>query len=205
MGSRNTKLLKDIVKWLEKNNIMRKRWDLIIKIMRKRPHAIGAEIGVWRGTNAQRILANLQGIEKYYCVDPWQLYSEHAKTLRVQSKERVYPHQRAYGDFLQRVKPWKNKVIIVRKMSMDALSLIPDEYLDWVFIDANHAYEYAKQDIIGWSAKVKQGGIIFGHDFYDKQKVIREVPFGVQRAVKELISNYHVDAQCNVWYTTKGA
>ena len=89
-------------------------------------------------------------------------------------------------------------------MSQDALIEVPDCSLDWVFIDANHSYEYAKSDIIGWSKKVKTGGIVSGHDFYDKNKNSRRgVPFGVEKAVIELVENFTVDAEANVWYSIK--
>jgi hypothetical protein len=89
-------------------------------------------------------------------------------------------------------------------MSQDALADVPDMSLDWVFIDGNHSYEYVKEDIPGWTSKVKLGGIVSGHDFYDKSaNARRDVPFGVERAVVELVRDFTVDAEANVWYTIK--
>lgn len=182
---------------------MRKRWNVIIDVMKDKPHAIGAEIGVWRGINAQKVLAGLKNIELFYCVDPWKLYEDQIKTLRPNSTERTLPHEKALQEFKGRIKPWRDKVQIVRAMSMDGLKVVPDGYLDWVFIDANHSYEYVKPDIIGWSEKVKEGGIIFGHDYADPHKTkVREVEWGVKKAVHEIFTDFKIDT--NVWYAVKG-
>ncbi|MBT5491708.1 class I SAM-dependent methyltransferase, partial [bacterium] len=37
--------------------------------------------------------------------------------------------------------------------------------LDFIYIDANHTYESAKEDIQLWYPKIKVGGMISGHDY----------------------------------------
>jgi len=49
---------------------------------------------------------------------------------------------------------------------MDALEDIPDESLDFVYIDGNHSLPYITQDIYEWNRKVRVGGIISGHDYF---------------------------------------
>ncbi len=179
----------------------KRHWHVMIELLRSRPHAIGAEIGVFRGVFAERLLRSLPGITKYYCVDPWEHYEGHLQILVPRSLQIRVPPQRAFKIFKAATKAFEKKIVVVRKMSQDALADVPDESLDWVFIDANHAYEYAKPDIIGWSKKVKIGGIISGHDYHDHNRKRRPVPFGVGKAVKELIPDYKVEV--NTWYTVK--
>jgi len=50
-----------------------------------------------------------------------------------------------------------------------------------VYIDAAHDYENVKKDILVWLPKVKQGGIIAGHDV---------IIGGVKQAVVEIFGNY---------------
>ncbi len=182
---------------------MRKRWHVIIDNLRNRPHKIGAEVGVFRGYTTWRVLKALPDIEKYYCIDPWELYSDQARTLRNKSSEKsMLADGTAWKDFVKNVAPWRDKITVIRHMSEEALGHIPDEYLDFVFIDANHSYKYAKFDIPGWTRKVKRGGIVFGHDYEDPHKgARRDLEFGVGRAVRELITNFEVDT--NTWYTIK--
>lgn len=71
--------------------------------------------------------------------------------------------------------------------SARAAALYADKSLDFVFIDATHAYEYVKQDIVKWKPKIKSGGIIAGHDFAPYEGEI-----GVFRAVMEEFDEWHV-------------
>jgi predicted O-methyltransferase YrrM len=48
--------------------------------------------------------------------------------------------------------------------SKQAAKAIKDESLDLVFIDGNHGYSAVKEDIELWYPKVRQGGILSGHD-----------------------------------------
>jgi len=57
-------------------------------------------------------------------------------------------------------------VTLLKCTSRDALKYFDDGILDFVYIDANHTFDYVMFDIIEWSRKVKIGGIISGHDYY---------------------------------------
>ena len=63
---------------------------------------------------------------------------------------------------------FKDRCIIIRETSKQAEKKIKDCSLDFVFIDANHLYDYVKTDIILYKKKVKPGGIIAGHDYNRK-------------------------------------
>lgn len=71
--------------------------------------------------------------------------------------------------------------------SADTADLYEDKSLDFVFIDASHEYHYVKRDIIKWRPKIKNGGIIAGHDFCGY-----EVLDGVIQAVMEEFDNWKV-------------
>ena len=49
--------------------------------------------------------------------------------------------------------------------SVSAARIFPDEGVGFVFIDANHQYPGISADIAAWWRKVKQGGILAGHDY----------------------------------------
>ena len=63
---------------------------------------------------------------------------------------------------------------------------------DLIFIDGDHSYEGCKLDIQAYRSKVTPRGIFSGHD-YDF--------VGVNKAVKELVSNYDIGPN-NVWFYT---
>jgi hypothetical protein len=90
----------------------------------------------------------------------------------------------------QRLAPYN--VTFVRANSMDAVRDVPDESLDFVFIDANHTFDYVMQDIIEWSKKVRPGGMVSGHDYFRCRN------FGVVPAV-DVYTREHLIHQ---WFIT---
>jgi hypothetical protein len=77
------------------------------------------------------------------------------------------------------------KIAILKGKSTEVAERFNDGSLDWVYIDANHTYESAKEDIATWMPKVRKGGIVSGHDYIKDYKV-SGIEFGVWRAVDEL-------------------
>ena len=99
----------------------------------------------------------------------------------------------SYKKFLINITPVQSIVNPIRLPSTEASKLYADNSLDFVFIDANHSYEFVKDDINAWYPKVKKGGILAGHD-YD-----RSWP-GVIQAVDEFILENNYSLEINSEY-----
>ena len=69
--------------------------------------------------------------------------------------------------------------------SAEAVRWIPDDSLDFVFIDGNHSYENVLEDITEWTKKVKPGGIVAGHDYKEDKVNNYGVVEAVQKYTKE--------------------
>jgi len=153
---------------------------------------VGAEIGVLHGFNAENILQTLS-IKKLYLIDPYELYSEY-----LDIKTPVFSAVRK--DAEKRLAPFSDKIIWIIKKSADAVSDVPNN-LDFVYIDGNHSYKYALQDIHNYWPKVKEGGVLCGHDYYNMSKA-REVKKAVDEFVAENgLKLYHVSGGglCDWW------
>jgi len=71
---------------------------------------------------------------------------------------------------------------VMKYESTKAAETFIDESLDFIFIDAGHTFEEVLADITAWLPKVKQGGIIGGHDFSTNWP-------GIEMAVRETFGN----------------
>lgn len=195
--------------------------DLIKDLNYKFPLGKGVEIGVFKGETSQYILKNWNGT--LYMVDVWKgLTSEEYNDS---SNHSI--HTTAYKETIDNISGYENRGIMIRATSKEASKLFQDESLDWVWIDANHAYDYVKEDIQLWWPKLKKGGLFSGHDYMNmdwyndsnfapnkKDKYIYSNTgfyhgvFGVNPAVDEFASkhNYKVNVTkewFGTWYFIK--
>jgi hypothetical protein len=117
----------------------------------------GAEIGVWDGKFSEILCQELPKT-KIYSIDPWEFYPLY-KNFR-----KPWMFEPTYQKTKEKLSQYPNSEII-RKKSLDAVKDFADDSLDFVFIDADHRFQFITNDIAEWSKKVRSGGIISGHDF----------------------------------------
>jgi predicted O-methyltransferase YrrM len=79
----------------------------------------------------------------------------------------------------------RDRVHFHHRDSAEALQTFPDRYFDWIYIDAQHAYDGVKRDIDVARCKVKDGGMLVFNDYIVWSYVEME-PYGVVAAVNEL-------------------
>jgi SAM-dependent methyltransferase len=118
---------------------------------------VGAEIGVERGAYT-KVLAAANPHLKLYAIDAWQHYRGYRDHVNQTQLNEFYTQTK---DML---KPFKN-VEIIKGWSTDVALDFPHGSLDFVYVDANHGFDYVMEDLITWGRRVRSGGIIAGHDF----------------------------------------
>jgi len=138
----------------------------------------GAEIGVAGGSFSKTLCQKIPGL-KLYCIDVWEhiLDDPYSPSERMMRKIRRVIKVRLKG----------YNVVLIKDRSLGAVKKFKDESLDFVYIDANHTFDYVIQDIIQWSAKVKKGGIVSGHDYHSPRR------FGVIEAVNAYIKAHKLN------------
>lgn len=117
----------------------------------------GAEIGVAAGEYSE-ILMQANPHLTLFGVDPWEPYSGYKDFARLGTFNSL--EAKAH----ERLDKYENYHFI-KKYSLDAANQIPNESLDFVYIDANHSEPYVTQDIETWFPKVRVGGVVAGHDY----------------------------------------
>lgn len=122
------------------------------------------EIGAWKGCSSSYMGVELHNSGKtirFDCVDTWNGTVNdpvHDVDTDVQQKT-------LYEKFLANTERVKDYINPVRMDSLEAAATYEDGSLDFVFIDADHTYEAVKKDVDAWFPKVKNGGILAGHDY----------------------------------------
>jgi Methyltransferase domain len=134
------------------------------------------ELGVKQGGFAEEVLTAWPGVSNYYLVDPWVHQADYADIANVPDSQ----HNEFMAEALARTARFGTKVHTVRKFSFDAAADFADCSLDFVYVDAVHDYEGALRDILDWWPKLKPGGILSGHDYFDQIHVVGV--FGVKSA-----------------------
>jgi hypothetical protein len=123
---------------------------------------LGAEIGVAYGENACEILNKWAG-SGLFLIDPWDI----SKCGEYIDGSANIDFDGAYNHCISKISQYPGRTIVLRGTSDEALTKISDKSLDFVYIDGNHHNPQVTQDIVNWHKKVKPGGILGGHDYYD--------------------------------------
>ncbi len=158
----------------------------------------GAEIGVLFGEYSKHILEYWPGT--LYMIDPWQNqrpedYLDGCNSV-IMSK--------AYQKAEKAVEPFGKRAVLVRKFSADAAAGICDESLDWAYLDGHHGLASMRIDLPAFWAKVRPGGLLGGHDFYDRHDDWHDC--GVQQAVEEFCAERGLQfytTSCTSWWVEK--
>jgi len=161
---------------------MRYTRDRLGKLFAEAGYKVGAEVGVRRGAFS-KILCESNPNLHLYCVDPWMPYGGRKYTKEKQDA--------IFAVCQDTLRPYN--VTYIRKTSMEGVKDIPINSLDFVYIDGNHTFDFAMEDIIHWSRRVRSGGIIACHDFHYGSNV------EVVMAVESYTRANHIDP----WYVTK--
>ena len=116
------------------------RLNLIEKLEGLFPTGRGVEIGVFKGQFSKEILSKWGGT--LYMVDVWRPLGDEYEDCANHSA-----HTDAYVETMDNIRGLEERGIMIRSNSREASSIFADESLDFIYIDANHAYEFVKEDI----------------------------------------------------------
>ncbi|MGB0411069.1 MAG: class I SAM-dependent methyltransferase [Pikeienuella sp.] len=145
---------------------------------------VGAEIGVWKGDFSEGICA-IANPRKLYLIDAWESFEDdaHISALYHGVGERKMNeiYQGVADRFADRIE--RGQIELIRAMSEQAIPMIPDGALDFVYIDADHSYEGVTRDLALIWPKMKFGGQIVLDDY----RLGKWWKDGVIRAVNEFL------------------
>jgi len=149
------------------------------------------EVGSWRGRSSVYMGVEIVNSGKeisLVCVDTWEGSVEHQGW-------DILEDDGLWKDFQKNIEPLKGVITPARMTSLEGAAMFFDNTLDFVFIDAAHDYQSVKEDIGAWYPKVKEGGVISGHDYPEWE--------GVKKAVDERFGK-DMKARYGSWVHQKG-
>jgi predicted O-methyltransferase YrrM len=154
------------------------------------------EIGTHMGRFAADFLSRWKG-KRLYCIDPWiRNLPGYVDILADQDRDE---HFRIA---IRNLRPYLNRVRIVKETSSQAVAHFTDNSLDFVYIDGNHQPAGVRADIADYWPKVAPGGVFAGHDLNNDWE------FSVKPAVREFCQReglrcYVIPGEMESWYVMK--
>ena len=136
------------------------------------PDMSAIELGSYEGSTAEWIYLSLYKNPDNHtydphltCIDPWDTGCNPLQEDKVDlaRAEQVFDNRMAEyakGNWFKKIK----------MKSEDAAQLIPDNSVDFVYIDGDHRKPQVMKDIMLYLPKIKQSGYIAGHDYCDVVK-----------------------------------
>lgn len=179
-----------------------KRYWWLIDLIKKNGFTIGAEIGCASGGTTGRLLSRCENL-RLYAVDKWEKVDANAKVGAILHEGVMesggdnctsWNPIRGFIKFTKVTSPYVNRLTVLRGDSSAMAVHVPDDSLDFVFIDADHRYEAVIKDLAAWVYKLKPGGILCGHDIHLR---------GVRKAVDEKLKRYEEVGIDNCWFCKK--
>ncbi len=131
------------------------------------------EIGTWFGASA---LSWAQGLKEYLdsrgsltCIDAWEPFFDldvHKNQKHVLEMEKLLESDLVYKVFLHNINTLPETINTqhFRGKSENILKFLKSDSFSVVFIDADHTYNYVKDDILNSMRLVQNYGIICGDD-----------------------------------------
>ena len=137
------------------------RVELWTKFVAESGVASLAEIGVYRGQFAQKLLAGAPGIARYYLIDPWRHLDDWNKPAN--KSDDVF--EGFYREAMERTSEHEAKRVVLRGTTTEVIDEIPDGSLDFAYVDGDHTLRGITIDLIRVFPKIRDGGWIGGDDF----------------------------------------
>ncbi len=148
------------------------------KLVNEHHWKVGAEVGCLAGRTTFHLLKNCEDLT-LYAVDTWSEYEglyANAKDGGQTALGRKpddgtetlvkVPFETIESLFRDRAKPYNGRLKVLKGLSWEMASEVEDHSLDFAFIDADHIEPAVRKDIEAWRPKVKEGGMLLGHDVH---------------------------------------
>lgn len=130
-------------------------------------NGVFVELGAYKGKSTSFIVTEIVNKNRnisFYTVDTFMGDSGSNDPKEVEAYKEANSCN-LYEDYLKNTSHIKDRFKTIVGLSHEAANFFADNSVDCIFIDAGHSYESSKKDIKSWYPKIKNGGIMAGHDY----------------------------------------
>jgi hypothetical protein len=129
------------------------RAEWLVSMIEAHGYRSGVELGVKRADTLAHILnacpqVSMVGVDLWQTVPGYETW-DHDENMR---------HAMAVVD------AYADRLVLMRECTWDAAGGFDDAAFDFVFVDGDHRTESVLLDIEAWRPKIRQGGMLCGHD-----------------------------------------
>jgi hypothetical protein len=140
-------------------------------LLRSLDKRIGAELGVQAGNFANSLMRRWKKVDEFVMVDLWAHQENYIEAANVnnQQQEALYQQSRSVGNQLVKAGILA-KFTMCRNLTVACALQFPDNYFNFIYVDARHDYKGVLDDLRAWWPKLKMGGIFAGHDYTEQSE-----------------------------------
>jgi hypothetical protein len=152
---------------------------------------IFVELGAYKGKSTSFIVTEIINKDKnikFHTIDTFEGDSGSNDENEVNAYRNVIVSN-MYEEFNKNTEHLKEYFNVIVGKSDESSEFFEDDSVDVIFIDAGHSYESVIKDIKSWLPKIKNGGVMSGHDYNNSWT-------GVKMAVNEIFNK--IDNDC--WF-----
>lgn len=150
------------------------------------------EIGSYKGQSTVYMAVEICNSNKdirFYAIDTWEGSKENKDKSSVHFSANL---DDLYNTYVNNISSVQQYITNIRADSVMSASMFKEKSINIAFIDACHEYECVYNDIIAWLPKIKNGGILAGHDYNHNWP-------GVNKAVDNLLGANNIQTSEFCW------
>lgn len=135
------------------------RWDILSYLAKQNSWQRLVEVGTADGRTAGKVLRACPSLH-VTMVDLWKPQPDNDGP----EDWADWPHAKFEAAARKVAEGYPGRCDVLKMSSLEAAKLFPDQYLDAVFLDADHSEDAVAADIQAWAPKVRPSGWMIGHD-----------------------------------------
>ena len=148
-------------------------------------NGVGVEIGVFKGEFSKDIV-EVTKPKRFLLIDLWwKKFGEYYPDWGQYTDFGKLKTKDAFNEAKKNVSQSKNACLFQIGDSRNVLRQYENNYFDWAYLDSAHNYETTIEELNILKKKVKNSGVISGHDYHPS----KDSPhYGVVEAINEFCS-----------------